>query len=67
MARLEELLAADDSAAGDVFEQARDLLVSTLGDQAVRLGRLIQDFDFPEALETLRELRDAAGRGQDPR
>ncbi len=53
---LEPLLAADDTAAGDLFEANRPVLAATLGAEAMQLGRQVADFDYPRALATLRNL-----------
>jgi signal transduction histidine kinase len=56
LAQLETLLACDDTAAGDLFEANRALLLATHGAGAMQLGRRVGDFDYPAALATLREL-----------
>ncbi len=56
LAQLESLLAADDTLVVDVFEQARALLLASLGPDILHLGRQIEDFDFPAALATVRDL-----------
>jgi hypothetical protein len=56
LAQLEPLLAADDTAAGDLFEANRALVLATLGAAAMPLARQMADFDYPGALATLREL-----------
>ena len=56
LARLEPLLACDDTAAGDLFEANRVLLLARFGSGAMKLGGQIADFDYPAALATLREL-----------
>jgi hypothetical protein len=50
--RLVALLAIEDSAANDEFDQARDLLTAAFGAQARLLGRQIESFDYSEALDT---------------
>jgi PAS domain S-box-containing protein len=57
LAQLESLLATDDTMASDVFEQHSALLIAALGDEARQLERQIQDFDYADALETLRAIR----------
>jgi hypothetical protein len=57
--RLESLLATDDTTANDLFEQSRSLLHGVFGNEARRLGRQIQEFDYADALETLRAIRKA--------
>ncbi|MDO8788278.1 MAG: PAS domain S-box protein [Sulfuritalea sp.] len=54
--QLRPLLASDDTAAGDLFEAHRPLLVATLGADAMQLGRQMAAFDYPAALATLREM-----------
>jgi HPt (histidine-containing phosphotransfer) domain-containing protein len=54
--QLEPMLAADDAAAGDLFEANRALLMATPGTGALQLGRQLDDFNYPGALVTLREL-----------
>jgi len=56
LTQMEPLLASDDTAAGDLFEAARPLLLATFGAAAMQLGRQMADFDYPAALTTLREL-----------
>ncbi|MBK7421791.1 MAG: hypothetical protein IPJ48_01115 [Propionivibrio sp.] len=56
LARLEPLLASDDTAAGDLFEANRSLLLARFGAGAMPLGRQVMDFDYPAALVTLRKL-----------
>lgn len=50
------LLATDDTAANDLFEAKRALLVETFGTQALMLGRQMANFDCPGALVTLQTL-----------
>ena len=52
--RLATLLAADEIAAGDVFREHEALLRQCLGQAAARIGCLIDEFSFPEALHELR-------------
>ncbi|MDP2004855.1 MAG: PAS domain S-box protein [Rubrivivax sp.] len=54
LAELEPLIATDDTAAGDMFENHRALLLATLGPVAAALGQQIAAFDYPAALLTLR-------------
>ena len=62
LARLEPLLTSDDTAAGDLFEANRALLLASFGAAAMQLGRQIGNFDYPAALATLRALiRQARG------
>jgi hypothetical protein len=56
LAQLEPMVAADDAAAGDLFEANRALLMATPGTGARQLGRQLDDFNYPGALVTLREL-----------
>jgi PAS domain S-box-containing protein len=60
--QLEPLLAHDDTAAGDLFEANRPFLLATLGAAAMQLGRQMEDFDYPAALATLRELMRSGSR-----
>ena len=53
---LEPLLTSDDTAAGDLFEANRSLLLATFGSGAMQLGRQMAVFEYPGALATLREL-----------
>ncbi|MBF0528571.1 MAG: response regulator [Deltaproteobacteria bacterium] len=57
LTQLEELLVSDNTLANDVFEQGKDLLSAALGDEARQLERQIQDFDYADALNTLRAAR----------
>ena len=56
LAKLEPLLASDDTAADDLFTTNRPLLLASFGAGAMQLGQQIGDFDYPAALATLREL-----------
>jgi len=55
--QLEDLLADNNTTAGDLFEKSRSMLTSSLGDAANQIDKQIQDFDFTEALLTLRTAR----------
>jgi signal transduction histidine kinase len=57
LAHLEPLLATDDTAAAELFEQSSSLLITALGDEARKLGRQIRDFDYPDALQILSAIR----------
>jgi two-component system, sensor histidine kinase and response regulator len=57
--RLEELLSQDAVEAIDVFDAAAPLLTTAFGERAGRIGKLVRDYCFEEALVAL---RDAAGR-----
>jgi len=59
--QLEDLLADNNTTAGELFEKSRSILTSSLGDAAGQIDRQIQDFDFTEALLTLRTARNANG------
>lgn len=50
------LLARDDTAAADLFEPSRALLLATHGASAMQLGRQVDAFDYPGALATVRGL-----------
>ena len=54
--QLAPLLASDDTAAGDLFESGRPLLLATHGAAAMQMGRQVAAFDYPGALETVRGL-----------
>lgn len=54
--RLEPLLASDDTAAGELFDANRTLLVASLGADGMQLQRQIEAFDYPGALHTVRGL-----------
>ncbi len=60
--QLARLLAADDTAASDLFDTHRALLVASCGPQAATLGRQMADYDYPAALVTVRAL--AARNGE---
>ena len=64
LARLATLLRNEDVAANDLFEHDRELLLAVLGEEALRLERQVQNFDYAEALATLQSLR--SGPGQAP-
>ena len=51
--QLKPLLASDDTAAADLFEAHRALLLASLGADAMQLQRQIAGFDFPGALDTV--------------
>jgi len=55
--RLDGLLSFNDTAANDLFEEHRSLLVEAFGEQARRLGRQIEDFNYAEALQSSRNLK----------
>jgi|JI10StandDraft_1071094.scaffolds.fasta_scaffold08666_8 two-component system sensor histidine kinase/response regulator len=54
--QLAPLLASDDTAATDLFEPSRPLLLATHGAAAMQLGRQVAAFDYPGALATVRVL-----------
>jgi signal transduction histidine kinase/CheY-like chemotaxis protein len=54
--RLASLLAIEDSAANDEFDQARPLLTAAFGPQAELLGHQIESYDYNDAQETVRSL-----------
>lgn len=60
LSRLEPLLSADDTLANDLFQDSSALLIAVLGDEARRMGRQIADFDYADALQTLRAIRSIA-------
>jgi hypothetical protein len=56
---LEALLADDNTAVSDAFASSRGLLEGVLGDLAGKLDRQIQNFDYADALKTLRDIRQS--------
>ena len=50
------LLERDDTAIGDLFNLHRALLQATLGPGVIHLAKQIENFEYPAALITLREL-----------
>ena len=54
--QLPSLLTSGDSAASDLFESSRPLLLATHGAAALQLGRQLAAFDYPGALATVRDL-----------
>jgi hypothetical protein len=58
LARLEPLLATDNTAANDLFEESSAVLIAVFGVRARQLGRQIRDFEYADALRTLRSLRN---------
>ncbi len=56
LAQLAPLLDRDDTAATDLFEGSRSLLLATHGAPALQLGRQVAAFDYPGALVTVRDL-----------
>ena len=55
LSRLETLLAASDTEANDLAEEHRDLLRHELGDAFPALEKQIEEFDYVDALATLRK------------
>ncbi|MDI6746940.1 MAG: ATP-binding protein [Rhodocyclaceae bacterium] len=60
--QLQPLLATDDMASNDLFENHRPLILATFGADALPLVRQMANFDYPGALQTLRALQ-----GQPPK
>jgi HPt (histidine-containing phosphotransfer) domain-containing protein len=60
LAQLEQYLMQDDTAAGDLFEAHRPLLLTTLGSVVTQLERQLANFEYPGALNTLRASRREA-------
>ena len=58
--QLESMLSRDDTASGDLFAANQPFLLATFGSAVMRLGRQMEDFDYPAALATLRELLQRA-------
>jgi len=52
--QLAVLLANNDTEAYDLFEEHKDLIIFRLGDSGFDLKRQIQEFDYRDALNTLR-------------
>ena len=63
MDELERLLSEGNIEAGDIMRNAAGLLAAVLGEAANTLERLIADYDFESALQTLREARQARSAG----
>jgi len=57
--RLEPMLIAWDTGAANLFDQWESVLTSVMGDAAKELGRQIRDFDYDDALKTVKEARKA--------
>ena len=57
LARLETLLAGNDTAANDMFGESGEILAAALGDAAGTIERQIENYDYAEALKTLRAVR----------
>ena len=53
--RLEELLAEDALEAIDAFDAAAPILVAAFGERGVRIGQLVKDYCFEDALAALRD------------
>jgi len=58
LARLEPLVAAGNTAANQLYAEAAEALAAACGQDARTLGRQLEDFDYDEALATLRDLRE---------
>lgn len=58
--QLASMLGRDDTASGDLFAANQPFLLATFGSAVMRLGRQTEDFDYPAALATLRELLQRA-------
>ncbi len=56
LTRMEQLLAIDDSVVNDLYLTHREILTAAFAMQARDLGRLIDDFDYAEALSLVRNL-----------
>jgi len=54
LSQLAALLENNDTEAYDLFEVHKDLLIFTLGDSGLELERQIHEFDYRDALNTLR-------------
>ena len=53
---MDTLLAEDDTQAAELFEGGQPMLLATLGPEVLHLARQLDDFDYPAALETVRDL-----------
>jgi hypothetical protein len=58
--RLEELLAQDAMEAIEVFDRAAPMLAAAFGERAGRIGTLVRDYCFEDALAALREAIEAS-------
>ncbi|MCF8177670.1 MAG: response regulator [Sulfuritalea sp.] len=56
LGELEPLLAGFSTGAGHFLKSNRRLLLASFGEDASRLGRQIEEFDYPAALKTLQKL-----------
>jgi len=52
--RLEALLAKNDTSANDFYEESRTLLTAALGEAALSIDRQIKNYDYADALTSLR-------------
>jgi signal transduction histidine kinase/DNA-binding response OmpR family regulator/HPt (histidine-containing phosphotransfer) domain-containing protein len=59
LTRLDALLVSSDTEANELFESSRGLLFSALGAAARTLDQQIRNFDYAQALETLRLVRES--------
>ena len=57
LARLEPLVASGNTAANQLYEEEAEVIAAACGDGARTLGRQLADFDYDEALGTVRDLR----------
>ena len=57
LARLEPLVASGNTAANQLYEEEAEVLTAACGEDACTLGRQLGDFDYDEALTTVRGLR----------
>ncbi|MFA6121986.1 MAG: response regulator [Sideroxydans sp.] len=56
IAELRDRLASSDIASARLFEQVRPMLKAVVGEQSDRLGSLIENFEFEQALKRLDEI-----------
>lgn len=56
LTQLQLLLETDDTQAATVFEQDKPVLLATMGPAVLHLQQQIENFDFPAAVITVREL-----------
>lgn len=57
LAKMEPLLAAHDTTATELFENWSDVFASAFPESAATLERQIRDFDYADALETTKHIR----------
>ncbi len=58
MDTLDRLLSLDDAEVNRVFADAAPTLRRSLGEEIVTLGRMLDSYDYPAALDRVRALRE---------